>query len=134
VAQRDADLLTAVLEDIHVLDVGQAAQLVGAVAPDLDEVTDVLDALLAERRIVVGCVADDLRPALVSGVRGKFVLEDDDVVVGFGDLGLGLARSRRAQRAVLGGRVVCAVLPPGRDGDPFLEKRVPAELAQDFFS
>ena len=48
-AQRDADRLAAVLEDVHVSDVSKAAELVGAVAPDLDEVLDVLDRLFAQR-------------------------------------------------------------------------------------
>ena len=46
-AQRDADRLAAVLEDVDVADVSKAAELVGAVAPDLDEVLDVPDRLFA---------------------------------------------------------------------------------------
>src|SRR5438445_9093106 len=49
VAQGDADLLPAVLEDVDVSHVGEAAQLAGAIAPHLDEVANVVDALLAER-------------------------------------------------------------------------------------
>jgi hypothetical protein len=90
----------------------------------------VVDALRAQRRVVVGRVADDLAASLVGAVRRIAVLEDDDVVVRLGDLGFGVARARRAQRAVIGRRMVGAVLAPRRDGDPFLEKRVPAELAQ----
>src|SRR5713101_2965429 len=49
VTQRDADLLAAVFEDVDVAHVGEATQLAGAVAPYLDEVANVLDALLPER-------------------------------------------------------------------------------------
>src|SRR6266850_246184 len=48
-AQGDADDLSSVLEDIDVTNVGQPAELAGAIAPYLDEVEDVIDALLAER-------------------------------------------------------------------------------------
>src|SRR5882762_343048 len=48
-AERDADHLTAVLEDVDVADVWQPTQLLGAIAPDLDEIADVIDALLAQR-------------------------------------------------------------------------------------
>src|ERR1700716_1986777 len=48
-AQRHADFLAAVFEDVDVANIGQPAQLAGAITPRLDEVTDVLDALLAER-------------------------------------------------------------------------------------
>jgi len=78
-------------------------------------------------------VADDLGPPLVAGIGGKAVLEDDDVVVRLRNLGLRPAGFGRAQRAVVGGRVVGAVLTPRRDGDPFLEQRIPAELAQVVF-
>src|SRR5579859_4940849 len=47
-AERDTDLLASVLEDVHVADVGQAAQLAGTIAPDLDQVPDVIDGLPAE--------------------------------------------------------------------------------------
>ena len=132
VAERDSYLLAAVLEHVDVLDVGQPAQLPGPVAPDLDQIADVVDGLLSQRRVVVGRVADDLGAALVAGVGGKAVLEDDDVVVGLGDLGLGLPRARRAQRAVLGRGVIGAVLAPGRDGHPLFEQGIPAKLAQGF--
>jgi len=75
-------------------------------------------------------VADDLASALLARVRGETVLEDRDVVVGLGNLGLERAGPGRAQWAVVRRRMVRAVLAPRRDGDPFLEKRVPAELAQ----
>src|SRR5882762_8907022 len=48
-AERDADNLASILEDVDVADVGQPAELIGAVAPDVDEVSDMIDALLAER-------------------------------------------------------------------------------------
>src|SRR5467141_1829302 len=53
-AQRDSDLLAAILEDIDISHVGQPAQLVCAVAPHLDQVADVIDALRTQRRVVVG--------------------------------------------------------------------------------
>jgi hypothetical protein len=130
VAERDADLLAAVLEHEDVLDVREAAELPGAVAPDVDEVADVLDGLRPQRRVMVRRVTDDLASTLLTGVRGETVLEDRDVVVRLGDLGLERARPGRAERAVVRRRMVGAVLAPRRDGDPFLEKRVPAELAQ----
>jgi len=70
---------------------------------------------------VYRCVADDLAPPLIAGVRRKAVLENGDVIVGLGDLCLGLSGARRAQRAVVGRRVIGAVLPPGCDGHPLLE-------------
>ena len=48
-AERDADRLASVLEDVNVADVRQQAQLTGAVAPNLDEVLDLLHRLLTER-------------------------------------------------------------------------------------
>jgi hypothetical protein len=48
-AEGDADHVATVLEDEDVADVGQPAELVGPIAPDLDEVLDVLDTLLTER-------------------------------------------------------------------------------------
>src|SRR5439155_18735350 len=75
-AQGDADLLAAILENVDIAHVGQPAELAGAVAPDLDEVADVLDALLAQGRIVVGRVADDLGPVLITRVGRETVLED----------------------------------------------------------
>src|SRR5260370_30772579 len=45
VAQGHTDLLTTVLEDVDVLHVGKAAQLARAIAPHLDEVANVVDAL-----------------------------------------------------------------------------------------
>src|SRR5205823_4485927 len=65
-AERDPDLLAAILEDVHVLDVWKAAQLIGAVAPDLDQVEDVVDALLPERGVVVRRIAHDLGAPLVA--------------------------------------------------------------------
>ena len=83
---------------------------------------------------MVGRVADDLGPALVARVGRESVFEDRDVVVGLGDLGLGLTWPRRAQGAVLRGRMVGAVLAPRCDRDPLLEQRIPTQLAQIFFS
>jgi hypothetical protein len=81
-----------------------------------------------------GCVAHDLGASLVAGVGREAVLEDGDVIGRLGDLGLEPAGFRRAQRAVVGGRMVRAVLSPRRDGDPFLEEGIPAQLAQELFS
>src|SRR5712692_1167242 len=67
VTQRHADLLATVFEYVDVAHVGEAAQLIGAVAPHLDEVTNVSDALLPERRVVIRRVADDFAPSLLSG-------------------------------------------------------------------
>src|SRR5579864_3080518 len=131
-AERDTDLLASVLEYVDVAHVGQAAQLASPVAPNLDQVPDVVDALLAERRIVVGRVADDLATSLVAGVGRESVLENCDVVVGFRDLGFLHARPGRAQRAVIRGRMVGAILAPRRHRDPLFEQRIPANLAHAF--
>jgi hypothetical protein len=48
-AERHADGFAAVLKDVHVLHVGETAELLGSVAPHLDQVPDVLLRLLAER-------------------------------------------------------------------------------------
>jgi hypothetical protein len=48
-AQRDTDHLAAIFEDVHVLHIGQPAQLLRAVSPHLDQVANVIDGLLAER-------------------------------------------------------------------------------------
>jgi len=48
-AQRHADFFAAVFEYVDVANVGQPAQLASAITPDLDQVTDVLDALFAQR-------------------------------------------------------------------------------------
>jgi hypothetical protein len=92
----------------------------------------VIDGLLAERRVVIGRVANNLTPALVAGVSRKSILEDCDVIVRLGDLGLLFSRTCRAQRTVVRGRVIGAVLTPGCDGDPLFEKGMPAKLAQAF--
>ena len=76
------------------------------------------------------CVADDLTTSLFARVGGKAVLEHRDVVVGFGDLGLFFSGTGGAKRAVVRGRVIGAVLPPRRDGDPLFQQRMPAKLAQ----
>ena len=47
-AERDANHLAAVLENVDITDVGQAAELIGAIPPDFDEIPDVIDALLSE--------------------------------------------------------------------------------------
>src|SRR5260370_165881 len=57
VAQRDADLLAAVLEHEDVLHVGEPAQLIGPVTPHFDQVSDMVDTLLAERRGRMGASA-----------------------------------------------------------------------------
>src|SRR5205823_3141013 len=84
---------------------------------------------LAERRLVDRRVADHLTTTPILGVAGKPVLEDRDVVVRLGDLGLGAAGSGRAQRAELRRWMVGAVLAPGRDRHPFPQQRVPAQVA-----
>jgi hypothetical protein len=48
-AERDADCFTSVLEDIDVAHIGKPTELVGAVPPDFDEVSNVIDALLSKR-------------------------------------------------------------------------------------
>src|ERR1700682_485734 len=47
--ERDANHFASVLEHEDVADVVQPAELVGAIPPHFDEVSDVIDALLAER-------------------------------------------------------------------------------------
>src|SRR5712691_3727540 len=120
VTQRHADLLATVFEYVDVAHVGEAAQLVGAVAPHLDEVANVFDALLPERRVVIRRVADHLAPSLLSGEGWEPVLEYRYVVVGLGDLGFGVAGPGGTERTVIWRRVVRAVLAPRRDGDPLL--------------
>src|ERR1041384_5217661 len=68
VAQGDAYLLPAVLEDVDVTNAGQAPQLSGPVAPTLDQVADVIDALLAQRRVMDLRVTDDFGAPLVTCV------------------------------------------------------------------
>src|ERR1700686_550243 len=79
---------------------------------------------------VIGRVANHLASPLVPGVRRKSILEDCDVIVGLGNLRLFFSWTRRAERAMVGGRVIRAVLPPGGNGDPLFEKGMPAKLAQ----
>src|SRR5712692_2039710 len=129
-AERYPNRLTAVLEDVDVAHFRQPAEFPGAVAPHLDQVLDVVERLLTQRGIVDGCVADHLAAALIAGESRETVLEDRDVVIRLGDLRFELARPRRAQRAVVGRRMIRAVLSPGCDGDPLLEQGVPAKLAQ----
>src|SRR5258708_38812397 len=119
-AQGDADRLASVLEHEHVPDVGEAAELIGAIAPDLDEVLDMIDGLRSERRVVVGRVANHLTPPLVACVRRKSIFEDRDVIVRLGDLRLFLARTRRAKRPVVCTPVMSPVLPPGSDANPIV--------------
>ena len=128
-AQRDPDLLATVLEDVDVTHVGQATELVRAVAPDLDQVAYVVDALLSEGRVVRLRVAHDLGATLVARIRRKSVFEDDDVVRRLWDLGLRLTWPGRAEGAVLRRRMVSAVLAPRRHGDPFFEQGIPPQLA-----
>src|SRR3981081_2698081 len=73
--ERHADHLASVLEDEDVADVGQTAELVRSISPDLDEVSDVIDTLLAERGVVDRRVAHNLAPPLVAGIRGEGVFE-----------------------------------------------------------
>src|SRR4030088_1845359 len=49
--ERHADHLASILEDVDVSDVGQPSKLVGAIAAPLDQVAEVIDALLTERRV-----------------------------------------------------------------------------------
>ena len=77
-------------------------------------------------------VAHDLAPPLLARVGRKAIFENSDVIVGLWDFCLELAGACRAQRTVIGRRVIGPVLPPGRHGDPLFEKRMPAELAQTF--
>src|SRR5712692_3904534 len=128
VTQRHADRLATVFEYVDVAHVGEAAQLIGAVAPHLDQVANVFDALLPERRVVIRRVADHLAPSLLSGEGWEPILEYRDVVVGLGDLGFGVARPGGTERTVVLGRVVRAVLAPRRDGDPLFEQRMPTKL------
>src|SRR5712691_646046 len=121
VAQSDADLLASVFEDVDVAHIGKSAQLASAIPPHLDEVANVLDTLLTERRVVVRRVADDLAASLLAREGREAVLEDGDVVVGLGNLGFGLPWPGWAQRAVVRRRVICAVLPPRGDGDPLFQ-------------
>src|SRR6266566_8347088 len=47
-AERDADHLASIFEDVDIANVGQPAELIGSIAPDLDEVADVIDALFTK--------------------------------------------------------------------------------------
>src|SRR6266446_1313883 len=132
VTQRHADLLAPVFEYVDVAHVGEAAQLIGAVAPHLDEVANVLDALLPERRVVIRRVADHLAPSLLSGEGWEPILEYRDVVVGLGDLGFGVAGPGGTEGAVILGWVVGPILAPRRDCHPFFQQWMPAQLAQGF--
>src|SRR5438270_12062551 len=128
-AQGDADSLASVLEDVDITHPGQPREIKGAIAPHLDEILDVLDGLLAQGRIVVRRVADDLAATLLAAVGGIAILEHGDVVVRLWDLGLHVTWAGRAKRTVIGGRMVRSVLTPGRDSHPFLEQRMPSQLA-----
>ena len=105
------------------------------VGPGLDDRADPVRRQVGDRRVVLGGEAHDLAPAgcgpggpqrllvdepggVPGGVGqlqqgGEAVLEDDDVVVGVGDLAVavGGARAGRAQRARVGGREVGPVHP-----------------------
>jgi hypothetical protein len=75
------------------------------------------------------CVAHDLAAALVACVGRKSIFKDSDVIVRLGDFGFWLAGTRRTKRAMLGRRVIRAVLTPRGDRHPFFEKGMPAKLA-----
>ena len=66
IRQADANRLAAVLENVDVAHIREPAKGLGPVAPYLDEVLDVFLRLLAERRVVLGCVADDLAASVLA--------------------------------------------------------------------
>jgi hypothetical protein len=118
VRQGDADLLAAVLEHVDLAYVGPGQQLGGAVGPGLEHQGCPRLGELGEGRVVFGREADDLAaPAVRAAERGEAVLEDGHLVVRRRDLGEPVAVGR-AQRALVGRRLVRAVLPLRGDGDP----------------
>jgi len=74
-------------------------------------------------------VANDLAAALVAFVGGKSIFKNSDVIVGLRDFSFRLAWTRGAQRTVLGGRMIRAILTPRGNGDPFFKKGMPAKFA-----
>jgi hypothetical protein len=70
---------------------------------------------------VIRRVADDLATPLLGGEGREAVLEDRDVVIGLRYLGFEMTRPGGTKRTVVSGRMVGAVLPPRRDGDPLLQ-------------
>ncbi len=152
VVQRDADLLPAVLEAEDLLDAGLCPERGGAVGPRVDDRADALRRERAERRAVVAREAHDLAPARGRCVelerrvrddgvghaghaleRREAVLEDDDVVVGVGDLAVrvGGAGTRGAQRARVGRGEERAVHPVRGERDPVAREGVAAHLGAD---
>jgi len=131
-AESHSDRLASILEYVDVTDIRQAAQLLGAVTPYLDQVLDVIDRRLTKRLVVHRRVAHDLTSPLLSSEGWESVFEDCDVIVGLRDLCFEMPWLGGAERAVIRRRMVGAVLTPGRDSDPFLKERMPAKLAQIF--
>jgi hypothetical protein len=149
VRQRHPDLLAVVLEREDLLDALDRGQLRRPLGPHVDDEAGTLGAELGEHAVVVAGEADDLAPAEPGtqlcqrrprgggrhvlrdgGGQGReAVLEDDDLVVGFRDLGLP-AGSRRAQRALVGRREEGAGLPVGGDHDPLPQQRVVPHLGE----
>ena len=150
--QRDPDLHPLVHEAEDLLHTGHRVQRGRPVGPRLDDGVDPGGFEIGEFSIVVGGETDDLTatearhlPEQYVGPLGsdpsaptgradcrrlpgegrKPVLEDDDVIVGRGDLGLE-RRPGRAQRALVRRRVIGTRLPMAGNADPLPQQRVVA--------
>jgi len=137
VGERHADLLAPVLETEHLLDPGPAHQVGGPVPPCVDDEAGVAGLEGGERCCVVAGEADDFAAAVAGrgnevgvlvgrkvsrrpsgpGKAREAVLEDGDVVVGGGHLTRHAGRPG-TQRALIGGRLVGAVLAQRCDDHP----------------
>ena len=135
VVKRDADLFALVLEYEDVADVRTRTECLVAIRPDVDQKPDPFHGKPSESQRVIRRVDDDLASgarrmvvtvARIMADRGEPVLEHDHLEVIERDLGIAF-RTRRAQRAESGGKEG-AVVPFRVVGDPFLTKRIEAQL------
>jgi hypothetical protein len=141
------DLLSVVLEAEDVLDPGDRAQRLGPLRPDVDHQPCASGPQLGEDPVVVAGEDHDLAPAEPGaqssraatghrrpdvavdrgGQRREPVLEDDDLVVGLGDLGR-VPWPRGVEGALVGRGEERARLPVRGDGHPLVEQHVVTQL------
>lgn len=121
------DLLTPVLEAVHLLDSGLLGERRAAVGPGVDDGAHACASQPRHRGVVVGGETEDLAAALVPAERGEAVFERDHVVVGGGDLGVPVGGGG-AQRALVAGRQVGAALAVGGHHHLLAGQGVPAQL------
>ena len=140
--QRDADLLTAVLEAEHLFDARCRDQIGRPMPPRVDDQAGLRLFQISERAGVVAGEANHLATAITgyrheavrhrcrlsrTGQAREPVFEHDHVVVGCGHL-TGQPGRARAQRALVGRRLVGAVLAARRDDHPLPGRPVEPQL------